>query len=83
MGVSYNKMATVVPSLQLDFYFVVKLLALRVLQVGALIFVIIACLVFLLKALKVRAGLLVHGSVALGHAARACLVPRSSLGTLL
>lgn len=54
MGVSYNKMATVVPSVQLDFYFVVKLLALRVLQVGALIFIIIVSLVFLFKALKVR-----------------------------
>lgn len=44
-------------NLQLDFYFVVKVLTLRFLQVGALIFLIIACLVFLYKSLKVRAWL--------------------------
>lgn len=50
-----KKMAT--GNLQLDFYFVVKVLTLRFLQVGALIFLIIACLVFLYKSLKVRAWL--------------------------
>lgn len=41
-------------NLQLDFYFVVKVLTLRFLQVGVLVLVIVACLVFLYKSLKVR-----------------------------
>ena len=52
-----SKMATVPAGLELDWSFVVKVLALRFLQVGALIVVIIACIVFLFKALKVRTGL--------------------------
>lgn len=48
---------TKMTGLGLDWSFVVKVLTLRFLQVGALIFVIIACIVFLFKALKVRTGL--------------------------
>ena len=57
MGVCYKKKMATGGNLQLDFYFVVKVLTLRFLQVGALIFVIIACLVFLYKSLKVRTWL--------------------------
>lgn len=56
-----KKMATsTTPALTIDWSFAAKVIALRFLQVGALVAVIIACIVYIVKVLKVRTGPRTH-----------------------